>query len=55
MLGQDPLQLVKQFLPSRILVFLARKGIEMPRFDLVYQLNGFALSRDQIKPAPGHH
>ena len=31
------------------------KGIEMPRFNLVYQFNRFALRRDQVEPAPRHH
>ena len=31
------------------------KGVEMPRFNLVYQFNRFALRRDQVEPAPRHH
>src|ERR1700691_4641534 len=36
-------------------MLLARQGIEMSGFDLVYQLYWFAFSGNQVKPAPGHH
>src|SRR4029077_15232950 len=31
------------------------KGIEVPRFNLVYQFDRFTLGRDQVEPPPRHH